>query len=186
MEHKHRTAAYGVELYGVQHIAGVKNRSYWFTQPVDPIKDNVPTYFVHIKHPMDLGTIRSKRALRPWYMRFASAAPLHITAPFTQQPVSLSYSTCGLTRYYYLCSCCYYCTAITAAAISCTQQHVCTCCSTHCLTPGPLLSATLLLPTTTAVTTVTILSVGSWGVQLCCRVCCRCAQNLQQCTAVQS
>ena len=34
--------------------------SYFFTQPVDPIRDGVPTYFDVIKEPMDFGTIRQR------------------------------------------------------------------------------------------------------------------------------
>eukprot|EP00466_Bigelowiella_natans_P010333 jgi/Bigna1/47311/estExt_Genewise1.C_120101 len=33
---------------------------YVFNEPVDPIKLNLPTYFEVIKHPMDLGTIKSR------------------------------------------------------------------------------------------------------------------------------
>ena len=31
-----------------------------FLQPVDPVALNIPDYFRIIKHPMDLGTVRSK------------------------------------------------------------------------------------------------------------------------------
>lgn len=34
--------------------------SYWFQEPVDPVKFNIMDYFDVIKNPMDLGTIRKK------------------------------------------------------------------------------------------------------------------------------
>ena len=34
--------------------------SYWFQQPVDPVKFNIMDYFDIIAHPMDLGTVRKK------------------------------------------------------------------------------------------------------------------------------
>lgn len=34
--------------------------SYWFQEPVDPVKFNILDYFDVISKPMDLGTIRKK------------------------------------------------------------------------------------------------------------------------------
>jgi hypothetical protein len=31
-----------------------------FARPVDPIRDNIPSYFALVSHPMDLGTVRQK------------------------------------------------------------------------------------------------------------------------------
>jgi hypothetical protein len=41
------------------HVLKLKG-SFWFTEPVDPIKYNIMDYFDVIAHPMDLGTIRKK------------------------------------------------------------------------------------------------------------------------------
>ncbi|KAH8552281.1 hypothetical protein BGW37DRAFT_304462 [Umbelopsis sp. PMI_123] len=34
--------------------------SFWFRQPVDPIRDGAPDYFKYVKTPMDLGTVQTK------------------------------------------------------------------------------------------------------------------------------
>lgn len=34
--------------------------SFWFRQPVDPIRDGAPDYFKYVKIPMDLGTVQTK------------------------------------------------------------------------------------------------------------------------------
>lgn len=36
------------------------NQAYFFHEPVDPIKMEVPNYFMVIKNPMDLGTIKKR------------------------------------------------------------------------------------------------------------------------------
>jgi Bromodomain len=81
-----------------RQIAGVKNRSYWFTQPVDPIKDNVPTYFVHIKHPMDLGTIRSKvhYNIHMYYLQLLSSCYLKLAVHMQRalQSMLISFTLC--------------------------------------------------------------------------------------------
>lgn len=41
------------------HVFKLKG-SYWFAEPVDPIKYNITDYFDIITRPMDLGTIRKK------------------------------------------------------------------------------------------------------------------------------
>jgi len=34
--------------------------SYWFTEPVDPVKYNIMDYFDIVSRPMDLGTVKKK------------------------------------------------------------------------------------------------------------------------------
>lgn len=43
----------------LNHCSKIK-ASYWFTEPVDPVKFNILDYFDIISHPMDLGTVRRK------------------------------------------------------------------------------------------------------------------------------
>ena len=52
-----------------------KKAALWFLTPVDPIKHGAPDYFKYIKHPMDLGTVKTKLGKRSGDSQYSGFAP---------------------------------------------------------------------------------------------------------------
>ncbi|KAM3578379.1 hypothetical protein VKS41_009125 [Umbelopsis sp. WA50703] len=63
---KPKVSGNGIPLEDLKKAKRVLNKllkhkaSFWFRQPVDPIRDGAPDYFKYVKTPMDLGTVQTK------------------------------------------------------------------------------------------------------------------------------